>query len=109
MVSNARLDLPEPDRPVTTISLSRGISTETFLRLWTRAPCPAMVVRGAALDAGARTLDRFAFGALLGATWVFRRWEHELNIGGHSERAAEPCHSERSRAAAESRNRDCKR
>src|ERR1700739_1752248 len=48
MVSKARLDLPEPDRPVTTTRLSRGNSSETFLRLWTRAPCTAMVVRGAA-------------------------------------------------------------
>src|SRR6476659_446928 len=47
MVSNARLDLPDPESPVTTISLSRGISRETFLRLCTRAPCTAMVVRGA--------------------------------------------------------------
>ena len=43
--------MPDPERPVTTISLSRGISTETFLRLWTRAPCTAMVVRGAAFEA----------------------------------------------------------
>src|SRR6516162_3121304 len=50
MVSNARLDLPEPDRPVITMSLSRGISTEMFLRLWTRAPCTAMVVRTDAFD-----------------------------------------------------------
>src|SRR6516162_6071668 len=50
MVSNARLDLPEPESPVTTMSLSRGISTEMFLRLCTRAPCTAMVVRAEALD-----------------------------------------------------------
>src|SRR5215813_7700572 len=49
MVSNARLDLPEPDNPVTTIKLSRGISSEMFLRLCTRAPCTAIVVRAAAL------------------------------------------------------------
>src|ERR1700738_5271621 len=49
MVSKARLDLPEPERPVTTMSLSRGISTDMFLRLCTRAPCTAMVVRAAAL------------------------------------------------------------
>src|SRR5262245_45774064 len=48
MVSKARLDLPEPESPVTTMSLSRGISTEMFLRLWTRAPCTAMVVRAEA-------------------------------------------------------------
>src|SRR5262245_7915949 len=51
MVSNARLDLPEPDRPVTTTRRSRGISSETFLRLWPRAPCTATVVRAAALGA----------------------------------------------------------
>src|SRR5947209_17342163 len=49
MVSNARLDLPEPESPVTTMSWSRGISTEMFLRLCTRAPCTAMVVRAEAL------------------------------------------------------------
>src|ERR1700712_89353 len=38
MVSKARLDLPEPDRPVSTVSVSRGISTSTFLRLCSRAP-----------------------------------------------------------------------
>src|ERR1035437_4138856 len=51
MVSKARLLLPEPERPVTTISLSRGISTSTFLRLCTRAPRTAMVVRAATLTA----------------------------------------------------------
>src|SRR5690242_19233575 len=49
MVSKARLDLPEPERPVTTIRRSRGISREMFLRLWTRAPWTAMVVRAAGL------------------------------------------------------------
>src|SRR5580704_15052687 len=51
MVSNARLDLPEPESPVTTIRLSRGISSEMFLRLCTRAPCTAIVVRGAVFTA----------------------------------------------------------
>src|SRR5262245_51621915 len=32
------------------MSLSRGISTEMFLRLCTRAPCTAMVVRAEGLD-----------------------------------------------------------
>src|SRR4051794_18736927 len=52
MVSKARLDLPEPDSPVITIRLSRGSSRDTFLRLWTRAPCTPMVVR--AVIAGLR-------------------------------------------------------
>src|SRR5271163_4214674 len=38
MVSKASEDLPEPDRPVNTTSLSRGISRSTFLRLCSRAP-----------------------------------------------------------------------
>src|SRR3954454_5951787 len=38
MVSNARLDLPEPDRPVNTISASRGRSRLTSRRLCSRAP-----------------------------------------------------------------------
>ena len=37
-VSNARLDFPEPDSPVMTTSLSRGIATVTSLRLCSRAP-----------------------------------------------------------------------
>src|SRR6185437_9299242 len=38
MVSKAREDLPEPESPVNTTSLSRGISTSIFLRLCSRAP-----------------------------------------------------------------------
>src|ERR671934_47015 len=38
MVSKASEDFPEPDRPVNTTSLSRGISTSTFFRLCSRAP-----------------------------------------------------------------------
>src|SRR3972149_1270956 len=38
MVSKAREDLPEPETPVMTTSLSRGISTSMFLRLCSRAP-----------------------------------------------------------------------
>src|SRR5687767_7877951 len=52
MVSNARLDLPEPERPVITMSWSRGISSEMFFKLCTRAPLTAIVVRGAAFAAG---------------------------------------------------------
>src|SRR5207245_10977869 len=38
MVSNASDDLPDPDSPVKTISLSRGMDRVTFLRLCSRAP-----------------------------------------------------------------------
>src|SRR6266851_3685136 len=38
MVSKASDDLPEPESPVNTISLSRGRSSETFRRLCSRAP-----------------------------------------------------------------------
>src|SRR3989338_3181991 len=42
MVSKARDDFPEPDRPVITTNLSLGMESETFLRLWTRAPLMEM-------------------------------------------------------------------
>src|SRR5689334_4044117 len=54
MVSKARLDLPEPESPVTTTSLSRGISTDMFLRLCTRAPRTSMLVRAGDLAASLR-------------------------------------------------------
>src|SRR6266568_2912183 len=38
MVSKASEDFPDPDRPVKTTSLSRGIDSVTFLRLCSRAP-----------------------------------------------------------------------
>src|SRR5215831_2190645 len=38
MVSKASEDLPEPESPVNTTSLSRGISTSMFFRLCSRAP-----------------------------------------------------------------------
>ncbi|CFN72339.1 Uncharacterised protein [Bordetella pertussis] len=36
-MSKARVDLPDPDTPVMTVNLSRGISTLTFFRLCSRA------------------------------------------------------------------------
>src|SRR4051794_25416362 len=38
MVSNASEDFPDPDKPVKTISVSRGSSMETLRRLCSRAP-----------------------------------------------------------------------
>src|SRR5215470_15433126 len=38
MVSKASEDLPDPESPVITTSLSRGISTSMFFRLCSRAP-----------------------------------------------------------------------
>ena len=43
MVSKAREDLPEPDSPVITTNLSRGMITEMFLRLFARAPFMTML------------------------------------------------------------------
>ena len=54
MVSKARLDLPDPESTVTTTSLSRGISSEMFLRLCTRAPWTEMVVRAFETERTAR-------------------------------------------------------
>jgi len=44
MVSNASEDLPDPDRPVTTVSVLRGIETEMLRRLCCRAPRTVMCV-----------------------------------------------------------------
>ena len=38
MVAKASDDFPDPDRPVMTVSESRGIETVTSLRLCSRAP-----------------------------------------------------------------------
>jgi hypothetical protein len=43
---NASDDFPDPDGPVTTVSCRCGMSTETFLRLWVRAPRMEMVREG---------------------------------------------------------------
>jgi hypothetical protein len=51
-MSKARVDLPEPDTPVTTVNLPRGISTSMPLRLCSRAwrtemlPLPLKSERG---------------------------------------------------------------
>src|SRR5690348_16665338 len=47
MVSKARLDLPEPDRPVITTSASRGSSREMSFRLCSRAPETTILLPGA--------------------------------------------------------------
>src|SRR5688500_13853710 len=109
MVSKARLDLPDPESPVTTVRLLRGISTETFFRLCTRAPWTATVVRiavrrGAASGAPASLRPLRAIGsvrkeerqllerrgAALGGAHGRRRLGHEVPIrevlagGGHA-------------------------
>src|SRR5919206_2560183 len=54
MVSKASDDFPDPDRPVKTISRSRGSSMLTFLRLCSRAPRTISVS-----DMGSRRLTGF--------------------------------------------------
>src|SRR5919108_4901192 len=66
MVSKASEDFPEPERPVNTISLSRGRSSVTFLRLCSRAPW--MTRRSEPTD---RVYRRPATGRFVGRR---RRW-----------------------------------
>src|ERR1700693_5917119 len=61
MVSKARLDLPLPERPVMTISLSRGISTSRFLRLCSRAPRTVILSEGIGLIVSDRCERPFHF------------------------------------------------
>src|SRR5262245_36319801 len=86
MVSNARLDLPEPESPVTTMSLSRGISTEMFLRLCTRAPWTATVVRAVARETLRLGAERF-LGILSRPFTLFR--ESELTETNHRDTEAQ--------------------
>src|SRR3989338_3076871 len=69
MVSKAKLDLPEPDKPVITTSLLRGMLSEIFLRLCTRAPRITMLPAGATVQErlplpAAESEDCLAFGAV---------------------------------------------
>src|SRR6266576_1623279 len=50
MVSKAREDLPEPLKPVITVSVLRGISTSMFFRLCWRAPRTVILVMAMRFD-----------------------------------------------------------
>src|SRR5580704_16675962 len=70
-VSNARLDLPEPETPVTTVIALCGIVKSRFFRLWTRAPrtrissiSPGIVAVVAATAASGSRRSAFASAAL---------------------------------------------
>src|SRR4029079_5242095 len=69
MVSKASDDLPEPDNPVNTISLSRGISRSTFLRLCSRAPRTWMVLWGSP-EGGTARLCLLMPGGLAQSSWT---------------------------------------
>src|SRR3954463_15757881 len=80
MVSKAREDLPEPERPGMTTSRSRGISTVMFLRLCSLAPRtrmtrsgeePRMDADGRGWEEGARPLRGLGSTTSAGAgSWV---------------------------------------
>src|SRR5690349_17092594 len=57
MVSNARLDFPDPDSPVITTRASRGIAREMSLRLCSRAP-ETRIWLPAGMSAHSRTANR---------------------------------------------------
>src|ERR1019366_10507279 len=50
IVSNTSDDFPEPETPVKTVILRRGMSMEMFLRLFSRAPRTWMVPNGSDLE-----------------------------------------------------------
>jgi hypothetical protein len=57
-------DLPDPDTPVTTMSLSLGISTVTFFRLWTLAPLIRILLLAFAFAEGADFLIAEVFAVI---------------------------------------------
>src|SRR5581483_5798043 len=73
MVSNASEDLPEPERPVNTTSLSRGISTSMFFKLCSRAP-RMVIARNELADCWRRALRISSISAFPGARVAARRF-----------------------------------
>src|SRR5260370_33675991 len=102
MVSNASEDLPEPDRPVITVRLSRGISTSTFLRLCARAPRtwmkPAIEVIPVRRRCSCDVLSIWRIAAALGRLWHkalaqgsgTRLWHKALAQAGQPAKAGKP-------------------
>ena len=75
MVSKAREDLPEPLRPVMTVRVLRGISTEMFLRLCCRAPRTEILVIATIIPGfRGKPLHPRAVPALDGAGVALTRW-----------------------------------
>jgi hypothetical protein len=56
-VSKASDDFPEPDKPVITTSLFRGMATLRFLRLFTLAPLMIIKSRGSSSSIGAGRVE----------------------------------------------------
>src|SRR6516225_9019463 len=95
MVSKASEDLPEPESPVNTTSLSRGISTSMFFRLCSRAPrmvmarwlceaCWRRAFRTSSISAFPGASTRKHQGALRRKLRIRRQWvrsEHRKNGG----------------------------
>src|SRR6476646_3015880 len=72
MVSKASDDLPEPERPVNTTSLSRGMARSTFLRLCSRAPLTTMARPPNSASTGSTVLGaRIGRAADLGPAMAF--------------------------------------
>ncbi len=64
-ISKARVDLPEPDTPVTTVSSRCGMLSEIFFRLFSRAPVTVSARgRGPELAEGSAEPSATAFDAL---------------------------------------------
>src|ERR1700690_2319908 len=91
MGSNASDDFPDPESPVMTTSLSRGISTSMFLRLCSRAPLMTIFFIAAGRSAGRRPL---------GSGYAAKPdFQHLDSITGGATEVALPRGSEASQAA----------
>src|SRR4051812_39440788 len=82
MVSNANDDLPEPESPVNTMSLSRGSSSEMLRRLCSRAPRIVMVSATVKAYRRPATRTRVCSAVLFGSGRVLEhdhlQWSAEL-------------------------------
>ena len=90
-MSKARVDLPEPDTPVTTVNRPRGISTSMFFRLcsralWMRIDVPRYWPRGSRTAGGVLNASSYSRSALpvCDVAWVM------TSAGGPSHTSSPP-------------------
>src|SRR5579875_671754 len=91
MVSKARLLLPEPERPVMTTSLSRGMVTSIFFKLCSRAPRMTILSCGILISALFRPRSRGRLVRQQGAEEKERQTYHQYYSYKQTEIKRPPC------------------
>jgi hypothetical protein len=81
-VSLTKVDLPEPDTPVTQVSRPTGNATVTLRRLWPLAPWMVMALLGLGVPRGPRQRTEHVFDwRSLRRCWAFDRAKGDAAVG----------------------------